>query len=177
MSGTLNVARSFMVIGSITLTGGTGIGVRTPGDPIPDIDVTVEQHPGPRLQTHTDGSGTFVFSLPAGTYTLRIGSKATPSGAAILRNPSRPGTANGSILALPAAGAGGSYPYVIRLTDANVAIQKIGFAVAVVARQQDGRTAAPAAGGRDVEVTLTLGSPNARAGTMFILRGGVESRQ
>ena len=173
MSGALHFARRIVVIGSMVVIGGGAVSGRTPGDPIPDIDVTVEQHPGPRLQTHTDANGTFSLTLPAGTYVVHIGSRPAPSGAPTRASAVRPGEANGRVIPLPdAAPGGGAFPYVLRLAGADVAIKRVGYAVAAVASPNQRSAAAT---GRDLEVTIAVGNGTARAGATFTLRGSVDS--
>ncbi|MBE7441621.1 MAG: T9SS type A sorting domain-containing protein [Flavobacteriales bacterium] len=63
-------------IGTITgqlIEGGSGVFNKAPGDPLSDIDITVDQSPGGAIMdaTITDINGYFTFNnLPVGTYTL-----------------------------------------------------------------------------------------------------------
>lgn len=63
-------------IGTITgqlIEGGSGVFNKAPGDPLSDIDITVDQSPGGAIMdaTTTDINGYFTFNnLPVGTYTL-----------------------------------------------------------------------------------------------------------
>ncbi|MCA1810989.1 MAG: carboxypeptidase-like regulatory domain-containing protein, partial [Halobacteriales archaeon] len=51
------------------------------GDPVPGVDVSIEQNPGGIIiaMTQTNGTGYYSFTgLPPGTYRLRIGSAPPP---------------------------------------------------------------------------------------------------
>lgn len=140
--------------------------VATPGDPIPDIDVVVEQHPGPRLHTTTDANGAFSFNLPAGTYTLRIGVKSTPVGLATRKSTTAPGAKNGALLPLPdSVKAAGGWPYALRLGSFAKGVAKIGLGV--VANRT---TPGAAQVGRPLEIQVIM----LEAGVM---RGSVETRE
>lgn len=147
--------------------------VVTPGDPIPDIDVTVEQIPGgPRMQTHTGADGAFSFALAPGTYLLRVGSRPVPNGTTTPERASRaPGTLNGRLIPLPASvSARGGWPYALRIVDAGLSVERITTA-APAANQ---RMVGPAA--NDLEVRFTIAASAKGTSAPVTLRGGVEAR-
>lgn len=146
--------------------------VVTPGDPIPDIDVTVEQIPGgPRMKTQTGADGAFSFALAPGTYLLRVGSRPAPTGTTSERAGRAPGTLNGRLIPLPVSvSAQGGWPYALRIVDAGLSLERITTATPT----PNQRTVGPAA--NDLEVRFTIAKPADGGSAPVTFRGGVEAR-
>ena len=174
MLATSSLLRGAVLAGTVVTNPGIAARMSTPGDPIPDIDVTVEQHPGPRLQTKTDVHGAFSFTLSAGVYVVRVWDHPTSAPSPTERSAAPPSETNGRRVALPDSVTGkGGWPFALRLSDANVTISRIGLAAPPPAAANQ-RTA-PAAGAI-LELQVTVGPAMARSGAIYTLRGSVERR-
>lgn len=147
----------------------------TPGDPVPDIDVVVEQHPGPMLHTVTDANGAFSFKLAPGSYVLRIATRP-PAAVEVPQSKVRPvGATNGRMVPLPDnVVAPGGWPYALRLAETGVVVAKVGLAIAAT---PGGSQRTAGASVRDLEITVTIGTPGARGDASYTLRGAVETRK